>query len=110
MKIILIIFLVIGTLFVLFTIKDLFFKKEHINKAEVEKDLQTINEQGSSPAMKSNAFIRLIKNSYILVHILVNSGNKYDDEIQKKSFCGFMNTATANKINNIEDNNGQYTF
>lgn len=50
----------------------------------------------------ANLFVGLISSSYILVHIMTNEGNKYDDKIQSKSFSKSLSSDLVQKLLMVE--------
>ena len=47
-------------------------------------------------------FALMLKSALILIHILINEGNKYDDEIQSRSFCSSLTTDVIHSLNSVE--------
>jgi len=50
---------------------------------------------------KADAFITLLLNSYVLVHTMVNTGNKYNDKIQTKHFKNLLEDDVVQKLNSM---------
>ena len=68
-----------------------------VNKAlEVLKTRETY-----SIEEKADAFITLLLNSYVLVHTMVNTGNKYNDKIQTKHFKNLLEDDVVQKLNSM---------
>lgn len=63
-------------------------------------------QENATPEKKANAFVSLILNSYVLVHTMVNEGNKYDDVVQKKHFKNSLTPDIIKKLNELEKYNG----
>ena len=53
---------------------------------EVDENLKVL-ESNENYITKARAFINLMQLSYVLVHTIVNEGNKYNDCIQSERFC-----------------------
>ncbi|WP_165044066.1 hypothetical protein [Adlercreutzia sp. ZJ138] len=60
--------------------------KPKAGKAYINEQYKVLRANESSPSEKGSAFVSLITMGQVLVHTLVNSGKKYDDGIQTKSF------------------------
>lgn len=93
--------------------------KMHIYKKQKKKQDQSnslINESLNIIRVEKNeekvakAFICLMMNSYVLVHIIVNKGNNYKDDIQCKAFCDFLTPDVVTRIKSLEDKDGTCTF
>ena len=67
----------------------------------IEKNISILKSK-ETPRAKSLAFVNLIKCSYVLIHVLVNNGNKYDDEKQTKQFCSSLSPEYINKVKALE--------
>ena len=48
------------------------------------------------------SFLSLISLSYILIHILINEGEKYSDTVQKKDYCNSLSSDLIERINSVE--------
>ncbi len=59
---------------------------EIVDFGKIEEFL-SILQNDSNVQNKALAFIALMQSSYVLIHVLVNKGNNYDDKIQSKQFC-----------------------
>ena len=68
---------------------------------DIELALEEIKKNESASAV-ANGFIRLLKNSYILVHLLINAGNQYDDEIQSELFNSSLTEDVLVALNSLE--------
>lgn len=51
---------------------------------------------------KAGAFIALMQVSYVLVHTMINKGNHYDDEKQRKDFCNSLTPQLLERLNSME--------
>lgn len=83
-------------------------KKEQNNlekkgKKNIDKQL-TILSSDTTPKKKARAFAKLIQYSYVLIHTLINEGNKYHDNKQIKHFCDSLTSKNINKLLNLEGN------
>lgn len=77
----------------------------------IDKALLTLkNSKAYSVEEKADAFITLILKSYVLVHTMINTGNKYDDKIQTRHFKELLAPDIAEKLNSLEDKNEQRTI
>lgn len=54
------------------------------------------------PAKKATAFVSLMSLSYVLVHILINKGNSYDDEIQSEKFKKSLTPQMIERLYSLE--------
>ncbi len=100
------IFIVVGISIILYVyfpiIKNIKTKKEtDMNKQNpsilIEK---IINEKDVVEIAKE--FVSLIRCSYVLVHTMVNEGNKYNDKLQTKLFCESLKPEVLNSLNSLE--------
>ncbi len=57
-----------------------------VDSGKIEEFLYIL-QNDSNVQNKASAFIALMHSSYVLIHVLVNQGNNYDDKIQTKQFC-----------------------
>lgn len=105
--------LIVVSLFLILYIpifKKLIKKTEQIDKeqntVEYALDIIQSEQENVTPEKKANAFITLIRMSYVLVHTMINEGNKYDDFMQSKHFKSSLTPDIINKINALEDYHG----
>ena len=84
----------------------------HGNIASTEKCLMMLSSENKSTGLtKANIVMILLRKGYILIHILVNSGNKYNDEKQKDRFCKSLNKNRIDRILSIDGKNyGRHSF
>lgn len=59
-------------------------------------------QNGADSMKKADAFIRLMESSYVLVHILENQGNNYDDKVQSKNFQNSLTPEFIGRLNAVE--------
>lgn len=59
-------------------------------------------QNGVDSIKKAKAFVRLMDSSYVLVHILVNQGNNYDDKVQCKKFQNSLTPEFIGRLNAVE--------
>lgn len=81
-----------------------FFKKNHMsdyNENSINEQLGVLKNSVNTE-QKAIAFISLMQLSYVLVHILVNHGNNYDDRKQVESFSDSMTPQVIDKIKEME--------
>lgn len=76
---------------------------------EIEKNL-IILESETNEKKLSHAFEKLMSLSYVLVHVIVNKGNNYKDEIQCRVFCDYLTSDVVTKIKSLEGNDGEHTL
>ena len=53
-------------------------------------------------ASKAAAFVKLMKLEYVLVHVMVNKGNSYDDEVQSERFQKSLTPDLMLRLNALE--------
>lgn len=76
-------------------------KKTNVPAQTNEELLRYMNEQ-HIPAEYANAFVRLVKQDYVLVHTMGNNGNKYNDELQEKRYSSNFTAEVARGINDLK--------
>lgn len=54
------------------------------------------------PEVKAAAFIGLMDLSYVLVHVMGNEGNNYDDELQSERFKRSLTAEVMERLNAVE--------
>ncbi len=69
-------------------------------------DIVQSKQENVTPEKRANAFIALIHNSYVLVHTMINEGNKYDDFVQAKHFESSLTPDIIKKITALEEYHG----
>lgn len=91
-----ILFSIIGAILIIYhtlkTFKDYKSSKRSSGRVDSEKIEEFLNilRNDSNVQNKAMAFIALMQSSYVLIHVLVNKGNNYDDKIQSKQFCSSL--------------------
>lgn len=71
------------------------------NVDSVEHELAVLN--GTLKASsKAAAFVKLMKLEYVLVHVMVNKGNSYDDEVQSERFQNSLTPDLMMRLNALE--------
>lgn len=68
---------------------------------EIESALEEINNRSDSKTV-ANGFIRLLQCSYMLVHLLINAGNQYDDKVQSELFNNSLTDDVLASLNSLE--------
>lgn len=48
------------------------------------------------------SFLALVSLPYVLIHILINKGEKYSDSVQKKNYCNSLTPDIISRINSVE--------
>lgn len=116
LSIVLLSFFVLGIILVIIAYKPIFKNTNKTNtkdelkiKDEVDKNLRILQRQ-EPPTQKAQAFISLMRLSYVLVHTIVNKGNKYNDEKQMKSFCDSLTPQIIDKLYSLEERDEYSTF
>lgn len=71
----------------------------------IENSLQTLDNNNVREHTKAVAFVALIQVSYVLIHKLVNEGNKYNDIVQYKHFSKNL---TPQVIDSLFELEGKY--
>ena len=75
----------------------------------IEHDLSLLT-SNVSPQEQAKAFGRLIKSQYVLVHILQNRGNCYNDKRQSEIYRQSLTKECVNKLFELEGQDGGYLF
>ena len=89
------------------------FKKNKIKKQGLEKNIEEnlrVLKEKTDGEQLAKAFIELMENSYVLVHVIVNKGNTYKDNIQCRRFLESLSPEIVDKIKSLEADNGTCTF
>lgn len=73
----------------------------------IENALQTLK-SNTSPREAASAFGILVKFSYILIHILQNKGNHYNDAIQTRIYQDSLSQQCVDALLNLEEHHGGY--
>lgn len=109
--IVILIMIITGVIMLIISYVPLFKNKYKLSKdITIESELKVLSEN-TSPQKKATSFVNLMKLSYVLVHTIINSGNKYNDQKQMKSFSNMMqDEKIIDKLNNLEGNNGYDLF
>ena len=71
------------------------------NGSDIESALEEINNRADSKTV-ANGFIRLLQCSYMLVHLLVNAGNQYNDKVQSEYFNNSLTDDVLVSLNSLE--------
>ena len=104
---------IIGVSLIIFAyypiIKTRVYRAQNQSNSLIDKNLNIIKEEKDEEKV-AKAFVYLMVSSYVLVHIIVNKGNNYKDEIQCKKFCEFLTPDVIVKIKSLEDKDGTCTF
>lgn len=77
-------------------------REEYINKALA--DLAT----NGAPAKAAEAFGILLIEGYVLLHILQNKGNNYNEEIQVKKYKQSLTQQSVDALFELEEHHGGY--
>ncbi len=48
------------------------------------------------------SFLALVSLPYVLIHVLINKGEKYSDSVQKKNYCDSLTPDIISQINSVE--------
>jgi len=62
----------------------------------------------NTPTAKANAFIALMVSCYVLVHLMVNQGNKYNDKKQMEHFQKHWSEQQLKKLNALDGGSRDY--
>ena len=76
---------------------------------EIDNNLSILNNETNANKL-SNAIVELIRSSYILIHVLVNKGKNYDDEVQYARFMDYLTKDAVEKMKSLEGKNGKCSF
>lgn len=71
------------------------------DKCNIDENLKKLK-SNETYSEKARAFINLMQVAYVLVHTIVNEGNKYDDQIQSTRFCNSLTEQLINTVYNLE--------
>lgn len=88
-------------------------KKSKIKKQGLKKNIEEnliILKEETNGRLLAKAFVELMENSYVLVHVIVNKGNTYKDNIQCRKFMKYLSPEIVAKIKSLEADNGTRTF
>ncbi len=88
-------------------------RKNKIKKQGLEKNIEenlSILKKETNGKLLAKAFVELMENSYVLVHVIVNKGNTYKDNIQYRRFLKYLSPEIVAKIKSLEADNGTCTF
>ena len=107
------VFYILATIFVVFGIFAIVFaytriikdvrktKKASVVRYDVKSALKTIDKKENATAV-AQGFISLLQNSYILVHLLINAGNQYNDQVQSELFANSLTDDVLESLNSLE--------
>lgn len=73
-----------------------------IEGAETPSELLAALTNCQLASEKADAFIGLMVIRYVLIHKIVNKGNKYDDKRQSVRFSCFLTPVAIEKLNNMD--------
>jgi D-arabinose 1-dehydrogenase-like Zn-dependent alcohol dehydrogenase len=73
--------------------------------SNISKNLGILENANSSQKEKAKAFIALMMFSYVLVHLMSNKGNKYNDKKQIKRFRKHWSNQQFKKLNTLDGGN-----
>ena len=62
---------------------------------------ERINKSNSSNSV-AVAFLSLILTSNVLIHVLINKGERYCDKVQQKNYCDSLTPKVIKRINELE--------
>lgn len=98
------IFVITGLVFVYLDWKQLNKHKNILakDKSQSVQEMLICLDKETDALRIANLFVGLLSSSYILVHIMTNEGNKYDDKIQSKSFKKSLNGELIQKLLMVE--------
>ena len=99
------VFVILGIIFIYKAYKPIVKRIMRIDKDNGKQDSTVIleNMANEKDVKKiSKGFITLLKSSYVLIHIMINEGNKYNDKVQSHSFCSSLTTDVMNSLNSLE--------
>lgn len=82
-------------------------RPKYVEKQDQDNILLSELVQSSSPETKANIIVSLIVIGYILIHKLINSGSKYDDNQQRKRFKKFLSKESVDKLNSLGGNENE---
>lgn len=104
------VFVIIGVSTIIVCVVRIFSERKQISiDDEIERNLIKLSENRNENE-KAKAFISLMELSYVLVHTIINEGNKYNDKIQSKYFCEALTPQLINRLNTLEGKDEQYPF
>ena len=87
------------------------FKRKTISQKRIQqisdfsKPLGVLENVNSSQKAKAKAFIALIMSNYVLVHLMRNKGNKYNDKKHAKRFRKHWSNHQLKKLNALDGGN-----
>lgn len=114
--IILILFGVFGVGLTIYAYIPIIKRKKRTVKIKVQgveptiKEALNILKEETNDNKLARAFIELMQTSYVLVHVIVNKGNNYKDNVQCKAFCDFLTSEVVDKMKSLEGEDGKRTF
>ena len=74
---------------------------KRVSEQTNEEILKYMNEH-HNPSECAGAFVRLVKQDYVLIHTMGNNGNKYNDELQAKRYAANFTPEVAQGIKNVK--------
>lgn len=85
--------------------------RKYLNNRDIElkKQITILNNKDLSGKDKASAFVSLMCIGYVLVHIMINTGN-FDDYQQQKRFNKLVSSRFIERIDSLGDSDGQYSF
>lgn len=86
--------------------KRFIMRRRNLDKKKIIKKELEVLKSNKKPKEKAAAIIDLMRVSYILVHTIINEGNKYDDKKQMKKFCNGLTPELMEKIMSLEGIDG----
>lgn len=108
-----IVFYLLCTIFVIAALVGIIFAYSKIFK-NMKSEKQTVDLEGkiqsalreisnkSDPTKIAKSFIFLLKSSYVLVHLLINAGNQYNDKVQSELFSNSLSKEVLASLNSLE--------
>ncbi len=75
----------------------------NINETAKNK-IKILEDDSKDAKQKSRAFIKLMSIAYVLIHTLINEGNKYNDKVQSESFKKSLTPSVVERLNSLEGN------
>lgn len=101
---------IFGVLSILLIIYELFGifrlygnrKRKSILRNKSYTELLAELKQAKLSNEKASIFVSLILTGYVLNHIIVNAGGKYDDDKQQRRFKLFLTPTAVKKLNSMD--------
>ena len=73
----------------------------NVTESRTASLLQDLSAPVSDNEQKANAFVGLMKLGYVLLHKMINDGEKYDDHRQYDLFVKFLSSEVVDSLNKL---------